>query len=30
MRYVAHQTLLLDIRILWRTVVVVISGKGAF
>jgi lipopolysaccharide/colanic/teichoic acid biosynthesis glycosyltransferase len=30
MRYVAHQTLLLDIRILWRTVVVVLSGKGAF
>lgn len=30
MRYVAHQTLLLDLRILWRTVVVVLSGRGAF
>jgi lipopolysaccharide/colanic/teichoic acid biosynthesis glycosyltransferase len=30
MRYVAHQTVLLDLRILWRTVVVVLSGRGAF
>ena len=30
MRYVAQQTLLLDLRILWRTVVVVLSGRGAF
>jgi lipopolysaccharide/colanic/teichoic acid biosynthesis glycosyltransferase len=30
MRYVAQQTLALDLRILWRTVVVVLSGRGAF
>lgn len=30
LRYVAQQTLLLDLRILWRTVIVVLSGKGAF
>jgi lipopolysaccharide/colanic/teichoic acid biosynthesis glycosyltransferase len=30
MRYIAQQTLLLDLRILWRTVVVVLSGRGAF
>lgn len=30
MRYVAQQTVLLDLRILWRTVVVVLSGRGAF
>ena len=30
MRYVAQQTLLLDLRILWRTVIVVLSGRGAF
>jgi lipopolysaccharide/colanic/teichoic acid biosynthesis glycosyltransferase len=29
-RYVAHQTLLLDLRILWRTVLVVVAGRGAF
>ncbi len=29
-RYVAHQTVLLDIRIAWRTLVVVLTGKGAF
>ena len=29
-RYVANQTLLLDLRILFRTVVVVIKGQGAF
>jgi lipopolysaccharide/colanic/teichoic acid biosynthesis glycosyltransferase len=30
MRYVAHQTLLLDVRILIRTAVVVVTGRGAF
>lgn len=30
LRYVSHQTLLLDLRILWRTVVVVVARKGAF
>jgi lipopolysaccharide/colanic/teichoic acid biosynthesis glycosyltransferase len=30
LRYVAHQTLLLDVRILWRTAIVVLLGKGAF
>lgn len=30
MRYVSQQTLLLDLRILWRTAVVVLSGRGAF
>jgi lipopolysaccharide/colanic/teichoic acid biosynthesis glycosyltransferase len=30
MRYVAQQTLLLDLRILWRTVIVVLTGRGAF
>lgn len=30
LRYVAHQTLLLDLRILWRTLVVVVTGRGAF
>lgn len=30
LRYVAHQTLLLDLRILVRTVVVVLTGRGAF
>ena len=29
-RYVAHQTVLLDLRIMWRTVLVVLLGKGAF
>lgn len=29
-RYVAHQTLLLDLRIMWRTMLVVLVGKGAF
>jgi lipopolysaccharide/colanic/teichoic acid biosynthesis glycosyltransferase len=29
-RYVAHQTLVLDLRILWRTVLVVVAGRGAF
>ena len=29
-RYVANQTFLLDIRILVRTVIVVVTGKGAF
>jgi len=29
-RYVAHQTFLLDLRILWRTVLVVVAGRGAF
>ena len=29
-RYVAQQTLLLDLRILWRTVMVVLLGRGAF
>jgi lipopolysaccharide/colanic/teichoic acid biosynthesis glycosyltransferase len=30
LRYVSHQTLLLDLRILWRTVIVVVARKGAF
>ena len=30
LRYVSHQTLLLDLRILWRTLIVVVAGKGAF
>lgn len=30
LRYVAHQTVLLDVRILWRTLVVVVTGRGAF
>lgn len=30
LRYVAHQTLLLDLRILWRTVIVVVLRRGAF
>ncbi|MGW5363255.1 sugar transferase [Actinopolymorpha pittospori] len=30
MRYVAQQTLMLDLRILWRTVIVVVLGRGAF
>jgi lipopolysaccharide/colanic/teichoic acid biosynthesis glycosyltransferase len=30
LRYVAHQTLLLDLRIMWRTVLVVAVGRGAF
>ncbi|SDS74485.1 sugar transferase [Actinopolymorpha singaporensis] len=30
MRYVAQQTLMLDLRILWRTVIVVLLGRGAF
>ena len=30
MRYVAQQTLMLDLRILWRTVIVVVLGHGAF
>ncbi|MCB1028450.1 MAG: sugar transferase [Microthrixaceae bacterium] len=29
-RYVAHQTVLLDLRIMWRTVIVVLLGRGAF
>jgi lipopolysaccharide/colanic/teichoic acid biosynthesis glycosyltransferase len=29
-RYVAQQTLLLDLRILWRTVIIVLIGRGAF
>ncbi|WP_217809776.1 sugar transferase [Micromonospora sp. NBS 11-29] len=29
-RYVAQQTLLLDLRILWRTVIIVLTGRGAF
>lgn len=29
-RYVAHQTILLDLRIAWRTLVVVLIGRGAF
>jgi len=29
-RYVAHQTLLLDLRIMWRTLLVVLLGRGAF
>lgn len=29
-RYVAHQTLLLDLRTMWRTMLVVLVGKGAF
>lgn len=29
-RYVAHQTILLDLRIAWRTLVVVFIGRGAF
>lgn len=30
MRYISQQTLLLDLQILWRTAVVVLSGRGAF
>jgi lipopolysaccharide/colanic/teichoic acid biosynthesis glycosyltransferase len=30
LRYVAHQTVLLDLRILWRTVLVVLLRRGAF
>jgi lipopolysaccharide/colanic/teichoic acid biosynthesis glycosyltransferase len=30
LRYVSHQTLLLDLRILWRTLIVVVARKGAF
>ncbi len=30
MRYVAQQTLMLDLRIIWRTVIVVLLGRGAF
>ena len=29
-RYVAHQTILLDLRIAWRTLLVVLIGRGAF
>jgi lipopolysaccharide/colanic/teichoic acid biosynthesis glycosyltransferase len=29
-RYVANQTLLLDLRILARTVLVILTGRGAF
>jgi lipopolysaccharide/colanic/teichoic acid biosynthesis glycosyltransferase len=29
-RYVAQQTVLLDLRILWRTVIIVLLGRGAF
>lgn len=30
LRYVAQQTTVLDLRIMWRTLVVVVTGRGAF
>lgn len=30
LRYVAHQNLVLDLRIVWRTAIVVLTGRGAF